>query len=136
MIIGIGVDVVEITRIKKLYSKFDNRFIRKIFTVQEIKYCESFNIENRIAKYAKRFAAKEAVVKALGIGFTKGISFHDIEILNNSLGKPYFTISGRALEYLHSLIISGCTAKKHLSISDTKELAQAFVVIESIKNAS
>ena len=88
-IIGNGVDIVENKRISKLIN--NNEFIKRIFTNKEIKF--SKNIKNKTNYYAKRFAAKEAFVKALGTGFRNNINFSDIEIINNKLGKPKINIS-------------------------------------------
>ena len=85
-IFGIGTDIINITRLEKSLKKNGNRFKKKIFSKNEIIYCE--NKINSSAFYAKRFAAKEALSKALGSGLTKGISFKNIEVLNNSSGKP------------------------------------------------
>ena len=86
MILGIGVDVVDNKRIKPLIRK--NLFLKRTFAKSEIKI--SKNIINKTNFFAKRFAAKESLVKALGTGFRDDINFKDIEILNNNLGKPYY----------------------------------------------
>jgi len=88
-IIGNGVDIVENKRINKLID--DKKFIKRVFTDKEIRF--SKNIKNKTNYYAKRFAAKEAFVKALGTGFRNNINFSDIEVINNKLGKPKINIS-------------------------------------------
>jgi len=113
MIFGIGTDLVEIERIKKGPLK---SLVKRILTEKETEIYENFNNENRKIQFlAGRFAAKEAYSKALGTGIGK-ISFLDIEVLNDSLGKPYINIE-------NDILI-------HLSITHTDSYAQAFVVIE------
>ena len=107
---GIGVDIVSIDRIEKLLNRFDTRFKRKVFTKAEQAYCK-----NCAACYAKRFAAKEAALKALGTGLAKGATWHSIEIKNNELGKPEL--------YLHQ------KQKGHISLSDEPPYAIAFVIL-------
>ena len=95
-IIGNGVDIVENKRINKL---IDNRkFIKRVFTNKEIR--SSKNIKNKTNYYAKRFAAKEAFVKALGTGFRNNINFSDIEVINNKLGKPKINISKKVRTFI------------------------------------
>ena len=90
MIFGIGTDIVEIQRIEKIFSKFNNRFAKKILSKKEY---EAFQISNAPAHFlAKRFAAKEAVAKALGLGFRDPISFHGIEVDHNDLGAPFLNL--------------------------------------------
>ena len=94
-ILGTGIDIVENLRLKKLLFKKKSNFKNKIFTKNEITYCEKkSNITNC---YSKRFAAKEAFVKALGTGFRKNINFKDIEVVNNHYGKPYLLINKRVI---------------------------------------
>ncbi len=131
MILGIGTDIIEIARIDRLYSKFGGRLVRRVFTKSEIDYCEQYARQQRVAKYAKRFAVKEAVVKALGTGFTNHIYFHDIEVGNDRLGKPSVKLAGNIIRYLQQTTDCGKLISCHVSISDSQELAQAFVVIES-----
>jgi holo-[acyl-carrier protein] synthase len=121
---GIGTDVVDISRIKKLFNKNKN-FKNRIFSKIEIKYCESK--KNKIAFYSKRFAAKEAFVKALGTGISNGISFNEISINNNKNGAPFIELLGKT-----KIITKNLTKKKnkiYLSLSDEKKYAIAMVVI-------
>ena len=90
-ILGTGIDIVENYRVKKILFKKKSNFKKKIFTINEIAYCEKKT--NSTSCYSKRFAAKEAFVKALGIGFRKSINFKDIEVANNSYGKPYISMN-------------------------------------------
>ena len=93
MIIGIGTDVVYIPRIEKIYERYGHRFVKKILTVQEQEYIKAGNVERLCRHIAKRFAAKEALVKAIGTGFSNNISLQDIAIFNDKMGKPFYTIS-------------------------------------------
>jgi len=98
-IFGIGTDIVDISRIKKILNK---KFISRIFSVKEIQYCES-KID-KSAYYSKRFAAKEAFTKALGTGISKGISFNEISISNNKNGSPYIELLGRTKIITNNII--------------------------------
>jgi phosphopantetheine--protein transferase-like protein len=124
MIIGIGIDLVDITRIKVIISKWDVHFLHKIYTSPEIKYCDSKN-KNRFQSYAGLFAAKEAFVKALGTGF-RYIKWKEIEIKKDNLDKPIICLSGKASEIVSKRRITAI----NLSISHTKQLAIAQVIIE------
>ena len=125
-IFGIGTDIVDISRFKKLFNK-NKKIKKKIFSKKEIKYCESR--PNKIASYSKRFAAKEAFSKALGTGVSKGISFNEISVTNNKEGAPYIELLGK------TKIISKKLIKKknkiYLSLSDEKKYALAMVVIST-----
>ena len=94
-ILGTGIDIVENYRLKKLLLKKKSNFKNKIFTNNEIAYCEKKS--NNTNCYSKRFAAKEAFVKALGTGFRKNINFKDIEVLKNHYGKPYILINKKVI---------------------------------------
>ncbi len=134
MIIGIGVDLVSVGRIEKLYRDFGEKFVEKIFTKNEILTAQNIKIQDdnfskRSIFYAKRFAAKEAFSKACGLGIGRGVDFCDIEIFNNKLGQPAIKILNNKKDFL--LKHFGCQDfSVHLSISDEMPLAQAFVVIE------
>jgi len=91
-IIGIGYDMVEVSRIETALSRWGSKFENRVFTRQELAYCKSK--KNCIQGLACRFAAKEAVFKALGTGWRGGVEWKDIEITNDSLGKPFITLSG------------------------------------------
>ncbi|CCF78062.1 phosphopantetheinyl transferase holo-ACP synthase- [Wolbachia endosymbiont of Onchocerca ochengi] len=121
MIRGIGIDIVYISRILKILQKYEGKFLNKIYTKQEIEISRKYKSQKIRAKYfAKRFAAKEAFVKALGSGFSQGITMKDIEIYSDSRGKPYLTIS-------KDFISKDCIL--HLSLSDDGDYAIAFVII-------
>ena len=123
-ILGIGTDIVDISRVKELINKNKN-FKKRIFSAKEITHCESKT--NKIASYAKRFAAKEAFAKALGTGISKGVSFHEISINNNKNGEPFIELLGNTKTITRNLI----KGKKniYLSLSDEKKYALAMVVI-------
>jgi holo-[acyl-carrier protein] synthase len=90
-ILGIGTDIIEIERIRKSIYKYGHHFISRIFTLKEQDYCLSY--QDPIPHFAARFSAKEAIVKAIGTGFTKHITWQDIEIINYESGKPYVHLS-------------------------------------------
>lgn len=137
MILGIGIDLVSITRIEYLISKFKNKFSDKFFTTNEI--FEAKEIEDAINNgnarsvnfFAKRFAAKEAFSKAIGLGIGRGINFKDIEILNDEVGKPYINLLNQKDEFVKKLF-SCKNLSIHLSLSDEKSHAIAMVIIEKI----
>jgi len=123
-IFGNGVDIVENKRIQK--SLKNKNFLYRIFTRQEI--INSKTITNKVNYFAKRFAAKEAFVKALGLGFRENINFIDIEILNNSKGQPFLKVSNKLKNYMKiKFNIKKC--KLFLSLSDEKKYSIAFVII-------
>ena len=125
-IFGIGTDIVNIKRMKKTLKNKNNNFKKRIFSKNEIIYCEKR--KNPFSFYAKRFAAKEALSKALGTGIRKGINFIDIEILNDSFGKPFIKLKGSTAIFLKRKIKN----KKYsiyLSLSDDAPWAQATVIV-------
>lgn len=126
--LGIGVDICEVKRFDRLQK--NEKFIKKVFTELEIKYCEKKN-KGKSQSFAARFAAKEAFVKALGTGFRKGTLYKEIEVNNDDLGKPYLNITGTTYKTLKNM--NG--GNIYLSLSHEKKAAVAFVVIEKgIKN--
>jgi holo-[acyl-carrier protein] synthase len=127
-IIGLGTDIVNINRIKKIYSKYGNHFLDKILTKSEKKIKGQTSKLKNIETIAKRFAAKEAISKAIGYGFSKGIHFKNIEIYNDKNGKPYANVNGKAKKILSKI------SKKYnifLSLSDDKPWAVATALITS-----
>ena len=125
-ILGIGTDIVNVQRIDKSLKKFGKNFKNKIFSKSEILYCEKKG--NSSSYYAKRFAAKEAFSKALGTGIRKGISFKNIEIFNDTSGKPNIRLKGAVDIYLRKKIKKN-KYNIYLSLSDDKPWAQATVII-------
>ena len=125
-IFGLGTDIVNIKRLEKILKKNKNTFKSKVFSKNEILYCEKKN--NPAPFFAKRYAAKEALSKALGTGIRQGINFKDIEITNNNLGKPSIKLKGATANFLNKKLKS----KKYsiyLSLSDDLPWAQATVII-------
>ena len=123
-IYGVGTDIVEVRRINKLIKK--KKLLKKLFNTIEITKC--LKIKNSSNCFAKRFAAKEAFSKALGTGFTKGLSFNEIIILNEKNGKPYIQLLDRTKTIVKKRIIKK-DYKISLSLSDEKNYAVAFVTI-------
>lgn len=122
MTFSIGNDIVEIQRIESAIRRYQTRFLNRVFTSKEQAYCLSK--KKASLHFAARFAAKEAVVKAFGIGFTKGLSWLDIEIINDNAGKPLVYLSPFARKlFPHRLI--------HLSMSHTDSMASAVALIET-----
>ncbi len=131
MIVGLGTDIVEISRIQHLYEKFGERFLTRLFTEKEQAYCAQKPFAE-MARYAKRFAAKEACLKALGTGRSQGIKWRDVEVTRTDLGQPTLTLSGKCLEIATARLTPEYILKAHLSLSDTESLAQATVILEAL----
>jgi holo-[acyl-carrier protein] synthase len=122
MIIGIGMDLVDIKKIgKDLNSEV---YLRTVFTEAEIAICK--NSVNSTERFAGRFAAKEAFMKAIGNGIRQGVWFTQIEVLNNENGQPYVQVSGEAKTGLRKLRAT----KIHISITHTKTVAAAMIILE------
>ncbi|MBV1877239.1 MAG: holo-ACP synthase [Pseudomonadales bacterium] len=125
MIVGIGVDIVDTDRMDKSYRRFGDRFAEKILHQDEIQKYHAAN--NKVSFLAKRFAAKEAVAKALGTGMRAGVHFRQICICNKKTGLPFVKLSAAAETRAAALGVK----KIHLSLSDERTNAIAFVVFES-----
>lgn len=130
MIIGIGNDIIDIRRIEKTLDRFGERFVNRIYT--EIEVTKSERRLNRVASYAKRYAAKEACSKALGTGFRRGVFWKDMGVINLPSGKPTMNLTGGALTQLNKITPSGMKAEIHLTITDEPPQAQAFVLISAV----
>ncbi len=125
MIYGIGIDIIDIKRIKRVLELYGNRFKKKCFHNNEIEWSDKkFNF---VESYAKRYAAKEACAKALGTGLARGVFWKDIEVFNDKFGKPYIRLHNNAKDYLK--LLSKNNLKIELSLSDEKDFAIANVVI-------
>lgn len=135
MIIGTGIDVVNIKRVAKILTKFPSRFLHRCFTDTEVKQFQKFpaNSEKFILKVAGFYAVKEAVVKAIGTGFRFGFSFKDVEIINDNFGKPTLTINGNIKKFLEKKYAAIEKIKYHLSISNDEPVVVAIVIMEEIK---
>lgn len=129
MIIGLGNDLVDIRRIEDSLERFGERFIAKVFTEAERATAERRVGKARSGAYAKRFAAKEALVKALG---KDGVGWRDIEVANDETGRPVLSLSGGAAALLARRIPDGMQARLHLTLSDEYPLAQAVLIIEAV----
>lgn len=130
MIIGLGNDMVDIRRIAATLERFGTRFTERVFT--ETERAKSDRRAQRAASYAKRFAAKEACSKALGTGFSRGVFWKDMGVVNLPSGKPTLHLTGQAAEHLKRLTPPGHAAAIHLTITDDMPYAQAIVIIEAI----
>ncbi|HHD2752597.1 TPA: holo-ACP synthase [Clostridium perfringens] len=126
MIIGIGIDIIEIERVEQAIQK-NRSFINKLFTEKEITYFNNRSMNSEVI--AGNFAAKEAVSKALGTGI-RGFSFKDIEVLRNQLGKPEVTLYNGAKAIGNELVGDNKSLKIHLSISHNNSSAIAYAVLE------
>ena len=126
MINGVGVDILEKERVFTVLKKYGKRFQEKVLGDSEIKAIEGKSLNNQIRFISNNFACKEAVAKALGLGFTEGISLKEIEILRKPSGQPFITLNGNTDKVAKNIGIK----KFHVSISDTKKLSMAFVVGE------
>ena len=120
-IFGIGIDLIEVSRIKQTIARFGERFRNRIFSTREQNFCESQN--EKYLSYATRFAAKEAFSKALGTGLRGKISWRDIVVIDNEKSRPELEINGRAKKLLNE-------RKTFLSITHTENYASAIVIIE------
>ncbi|MBN9596487.1 MAG: holo-ACP synthase [Afipia sp.] len=134
MIIGIGSDIIDITRIEKVIGRHGDRFIDRIFTEAERAKAERRSKMPKLiwATYAKRFAAKEACSKALGTGIRRGVWWRDMGVVNLPGGRPTMKLTGGALARLESLLPPGHEARIDLTITDDWPLAQAFVIISAV----
>jgi len=124
-IIGIGTDIVKISRIKRIFKKYPKGFAERILHKNELKILKHHKSPNTFL--AKRFSAKEAVAKALGTGIAQGVGFQDIEISNNDLGQPILTLHGSTLEVAKGKGV----CNNFISLSDERDYAIAYVVLES-----
>jgi len=130
VIVGIGSDLSDIRRIQASLDRWGERFKRKAFT--EIERARSDAKPDAAASYAKRFAAKEAMSKALGTGLKRGVHLADMGVVNMKSGKPTMALTGGAAERLAALIPPGMQAHIHVSLTDDHPYAQAFVIIEAL----
>lgn len=124
-IIGIGYDMVEVSRIESVLSRWGDRFRERVFTPEELAYCESK--KNRFQRLASRFAAKEAVFKALGTGWQRGVGWTEIEVTNDNLGKPHITLSGKTEELSRQLGVRSI----FVSMTNTEDYGAAQVILTS-----
>ena len=124
MIVGLGIDIAEIDRIEAAITRFGAPFLERLFTPNEAAYCEKF--KNRYERYAGRFAVKEATMKALGTGWSRGVRWRDIEVTRESSGKPRLQLEGAAAEIARRMGVKTIS----LSITHSGNLAVATVIFE------
>ena len=124
MIYGVGIDLVRINRIDRVINRWSNRFVQRVFTPDEIETCYRKSFPP--SAFALRFAAKEALSKALGFGMRRGIRWRDIEIFHYPGGQPYLKLHGRSSDICREKRI----ISSHLSLSDEGEYGSAVVVLE------
>ena len=126
MILGTGIDLCEVSRIKKaILAEHGERLVQRVFAAGEIAYAESKS--NKYERYAARFAAKEAAMKALGTGWTENTAWRDIEVVNGPSGRPELVLHGGAAEIAEKMGVSRIS----LSITHTSETAMAIVILET-----
>ena len=125
MIVGTGIDIAEVPRIRQAIERFGARFLDRVFTPGEIRYCDSK--ANRFERYAARFAAKEAAMKALGTGWNHGVRWQDCEVTRMPGGRPTIAFQGKAAEFAAKLGVKNAA----LSLTHTAEQAIAQVILES-----
>jgi len=124
MIVGTGIDMAEVPRIARSIARFGERFLKRVFTEGEIRYCDTK--VNRAERYAARFAAKEAAMKALGTGWNHGVRWRDIEVRRQPGGRPTLAFHGKAAEFAARL----GTKNVALSLTHTESQAFAQVILE------
>ena len=125
MIVGMGIDVAEVSRIREVMEAQKERFLHRVYTENEIHYCEQF--KNKYERYAGRFAAKEAAMKALGTGWSRGVRWVDVEIVRQRGGRPTISLKGEAKKIADAMGVKNIA----LSITHTADQAIAHVIFES-----
>jgi len=125
MIVGSGIDVVEVPRVATAIERFGERFVQRVFTEEEIRYCQSK--ANRVERFAARFAAKEAGMKALGTGWNHGVRWRDLEVRRQPGGRPTLMFHGKAAAFATELGV------QHVALSLTHTAAEAIaqVILEN-----
>jgi holo-[acyl-carrier protein] synthase len=124
MIVGTGIDLVNVGRLKKILEKWGDRFTLRFYSRREIEYCSKKAVP--AIHFAARFAAKESFLKALGIGIGMGIQLKDIEVINSPKGKPELVLHHQA----EDIMAQKCIRHKQLSLTHTSEYAAAVVILE------
>jgi holo-[acyl-carrier protein] synthase len=124
MIVGMGIDIAEVKRIAAVIESQKERFLRRVFTLDEVAYCEQF--KNRFERYAGRFAVKEAAMKALGTGWSRGVRWVDLEVVRQRSGRPTLALKGEAKKIADALGVKNIV----ISITHTAEQAIAQVIFE------
>jgi len=124
MIVGLGMDIADVGRVEAAIRRRGRAFLKRVFTAREIAYCERHR--NKFERYAGRFAAKEAAMKALGTGWRRGVRWLDLEVTNQAGGKPTLELSGKSKELAEQLHVRSIT----LSITHSGSFALAQVIFE------
>jgi len=124
MIIGMGIDIAEVPRIRAVIESQKERFLRRVYTLDEVAYCEQF--KNKYERYAGRFAVKEAAMKALGTGWSRGVRWVDMEVVRARGGRPTLALKGEAKRIAEGLGVKNIA----VSITHTEEQAIAQVIFE------
>jgi holo-[acyl-carrier protein] synthase len=125
LIVGLGVDIAEVARVKAAIERHGKTFLLRVYTAREIEYCEGFR--NKFERYAGRFAAKEAAMKALGTGWSRGVRWVDVEVVRERGGRPTIALLGEAGKIAERLGVRHIA----LSITHTETQALAQVIFES-----
>jgi holo-[acyl-carrier protein] synthase len=125
MIVGTGIDIVEVARVAAAIERFGRRFLERVYTESEIRYCQSKH--NVAERFAARFAAKEAALKAIGTGWNHGVGWKEVEVLREPGGRPTIGFAGKAAEFAERL----GARRASLSLSHTAEQAIAHVILEN-----
>lgn len=125
MIVGTGIDITEVPRIAAAIERYGERFLQRVYTQREIEYCRSK--KNAVERFAARFAAKEAAMKAIGTGLRRGVTWHDVEVGREPGGRPTILFTGKAAEFAAAL----GARRVALSLTHTAETAMAQVILEA-----
>lgn len=125
MIVGLGIDVAEVGRIQEVIEAQRERFLRRVYTLDEVAYCEQF--KNKYERYAGRFAVKEAAMKALGTGWSRGVRWVDVEVVRHAGGRPSLALRGEAKKIADAMGVKNIL----VTISHTAEQAIGQVIFES-----
>jgi holo-[acyl-carrier protein] synthase len=125
VIVGLGIDIAEVARVKAAIERHGETFLRRVYTAKEQEYCERF--KNKYERYAGRFAAKEAAMKALGTGWSRGVRWVDVEVVREKGGRPTMKLAGEAAKVADRLNVKNIV----LSITHTADQAFAQVIFES-----
>lgn len=124
MILGTGIDLAEVDRIRAAIERYGDKFIQRIYTPKEIAYVQ--RKANKYERYAARFAAKEAGMKAIGTGWRHGITWQDFEVTNLPSGRPTISFHGAAARFAEKMGVK----RSHLSLTHTAQYGQAFLILE------
>lgn len=134
MILGLGTDLIDITRIEATLVRFGDRFLDRVFTATE--RAKSDGRMTRAASYARRYAAKEACSKALGTGFRRGVFWRDMGVVNDPSGRPTMQLTGGAAKRLAEITPAGMEIRIDVSLTDEPPIAQATVIITAVPRVS